>query len=244
MNLRARKVQYTAASAFSSDEDVDGFLLHFSIFAGKKPNLVRMLLQNAVSYESLNRRPHIQPTTSSICSTKTFNNKLIAQIDQEVINRFVTSSHTLGSCCLVKNSDTAPWADFTANQSTFEDISSSVVKNDKTKGIIICFYKDYRSIMGFQNHLTVHALKKIQDLKYVENKVGLKCVPTDIISFGGFYSPLHLDNGGTSTRHILAGHPQSCTKLSIICNSMDRSIISEINEILELLSNKNKFQWI
>ena len=76
---------------------------------------------------------------------------------------------------------------------------------------------------------------KEQNIEYKET-VGLNCVTTDILSVGGFYSPLHLDNGGTSRRHILAGHIDGSAKLIIISNSMAARRQSEIKNALRNIS--------
>jgi hypothetical protein len=257
-DLRNINTEFTAESAFDSNESIDSFIEKYSVFPCNI-EIVKSLLRKAVSYKSLKIRREFIPSIASIGRSNTFDHNKIQKIDQETLNTFVSSSNKLGSCCLVKHSDTQGWNGYN-HKSTFEDISLSIqTSNDASKGIIVCCYDKYRSHMGLEEDLLTEkasstknalmeemlinrdyyeknkALFKEQKIEYKET-VGINCVTTDILSVGGFYSPLHLDNGGTSRRHILAGQKDSSAKLIIISNSMAARRQSEIKNALRNIS--------
>jgi hypothetical protein len=234
MEHRPCQTKYTAESAFSSDGDVDSFLDLYSVFpCCSNKQLIKSILKRAVRYKSLSRaRSDFKPSILSISRSNTIDKKeLLKKLHQGTIYHFLESSKTLDSCCRIKYSDTHRWDGFIPNQSTFKDVASLVTADNNAEGIIVCCYDQYRTDMGLGDDLLKSKAKEAKNkLKDADVAVGIECKTTDILSFGGFYSPLHLDNGGSNRRHLLTGAQDGSVKLIIISNSMAKNKTSEIQD--------------
>ena len=224
-STRTREFSPSSDSAFRSHEEIKSFLKIFSQYNGDEDDIF-LLLINAQSVSSLTKNQFVEPSTRPIHRTDTIMDLERPDQFQQKLEDFSRSSRRLLECscgtrCHAKYSNKELVWEEIPKALTFKDISA-IFDNNPDRGFIVCCYDMYRETLGLPE----------QNMEKYKN-AGMKTSTADLLSYGGYYTSLHLDIGGTSRRHKLLGNLNDCAKLLIILKSTNK----KTHELMKKVTN-------